>query len=75
VFLSLEISVEGNPPPSLYATPVVEKSASEAHKDPVTAKFALSECIHPLVTMHIMGSIHEIRDGYWRVVVNILSGL
>ncbi|QQP53648.1 Hypothetical protein FKW44_006189 [Caligus rogercresseyi] len=35
--LSLGISVEGNPPPSLYAAPVVKNPPRKAHKDPVTA--------------------------------------
>ncbi|QQP53271.1 Hypothetical protein FKW44_005696 [Caligus rogercresseyi] len=36
--LPLEISVEGNPPPSLYAAPVVKNPPQKAHKDPVTAE-------------------------------------
>ncbi|QQP42260.1 Hypothetical protein FKW44_016871 [Caligus rogercresseyi] len=36
--LPLGISVEGNPPPSLYASPVVKNSPRKAHKDPVTAE-------------------------------------
>ncbi|QQP55327.1 Hypothetical protein FKW44_008471 [Caligus rogercresseyi] len=36
--LSLEISVEGNPLPSLYATPVVKNPPRKAHKDPVMAE-------------------------------------
>ncbi|QQP37964.1 Hypothetical protein FKW44_018417 [Caligus rogercresseyi] len=36
--LSLGISVEGNPPPSLYAAPVVKNSPRKTHKDPVTAE-------------------------------------
>ncbi|QQP37806.1 Hypothetical protein FKW44_018202 [Caligus rogercresseyi] len=32
----------GNPPPSLYATPVVKNPPRKAHKDPVTAEFTLS---------------------------------
>ncbi|QQP53469.1 Hypothetical protein FKW44_005970 [Caligus rogercresseyi] len=36
--LPLGISVEGNPPPSLYAAPVVKNPPRKAHKDPVTAE-------------------------------------
>ncbi|QQP35104.1 Hypothetical protein FKW44_023238 [Caligus rogercresseyi] len=36
--LPLEISVERNPPPSLYAAPVVKNPPRKAHKDPVTAE-------------------------------------
>ncbi|QQP55353.1 Hypothetical protein FKW44_008501 [Caligus rogercresseyi] len=36
--LPLRIPVEGNPPPSLYAAPVVKNSPRKAHKDPVTAE-------------------------------------
>ncbi|QQP37300.1 Hypothetical protein FKW44_017524 [Caligus rogercresseyi] len=36
--LPLGISVEENPPPSLYAAPVVKNPPRKAHKDPVTAK-------------------------------------
>ncbi|QQP35066.1 Hypothetical protein FKW44_023185 [Caligus rogercresseyi] len=36
--LPLEIYVEGNPPPSLYAAPVVKNPPQKAHKDPVTAE-------------------------------------
>ncbi|QQP52894.1 Hypothetical protein FKW44_005178, partial [Caligus rogercresseyi] len=32
--LPLGISVEGNPPPSLYAAPVVKNPPRKAHKDP-----------------------------------------
>ncbi|QQP50483.1 Hypothetical protein FKW44_011497, partial [Caligus rogercresseyi] len=32
--LSLGISVEGNPSPSLYAAPVVKNPPRKAHKDP-----------------------------------------
>ncbi|QQP34753.1 Hypothetical protein FKW44_022745 [Caligus rogercresseyi] len=35
---SLGISVEGNPPPSLYAAPVVKNPPRKAHKDPGTAE-------------------------------------
>ncbi|QQP54611.1 Hypothetical protein FKW44_007499 [Caligus rogercresseyi] len=35
--LPLEISVEGNPPPSLY-TPSRENPPRKAHKNPVTAE-------------------------------------
>ncbi|QQP58318.1 Hypothetical protein FKW44_003591 [Caligus rogercresseyi] len=44
--LPLEISVEGNPPPCLFAAPVVKNPPRKAHKDPVTAEVTLSECIH-----------------------------
>ncbi|QQP37154.1 Hypothetical protein FKW44_017343 [Caligus rogercresseyi] len=37
VFLS-EFFCRGNPPPSLYATPVVKNPPRKAHKDPVTAE-------------------------------------
>ncbi|QQP56484.1 Hypothetical protein FKW44_001165 [Caligus rogercresseyi] len=36
--LPLGISVERNPPPSLYAAPVVKNLPRKAHKDPVTAE-------------------------------------
>ncbi|QQP58041.1 Hypothetical protein FKW44_003231 [Caligus rogercresseyi] len=36
VFLS--DSAEGNPPPSLYAAPVVKNPPRKAHTDPVTAE-------------------------------------
>ncbi|QQP31394.1 Hypothetical protein FKW44_024990 [Caligus rogercresseyi] len=36
--LPLGTSVEGNPPQSLYAAPVVKNSPRKAHKDPVTAE-------------------------------------
>ncbi|QQP48719.1 Hypothetical protein FKW44_009121 [Caligus rogercresseyi] len=36
--LPLGISVEGNPPSSLYAAPVVKNPPQKAHKDPVTAE-------------------------------------
>ncbi|QQP52078.1 Hypothetical protein FKW44_004094 [Caligus rogercresseyi] len=32
--LPLKISDEGNPPPSLYAAPVVKNPPRKAHKDP-----------------------------------------
>ncbi|QQP32550.1 Hypothetical protein FKW44_024311 [Caligus rogercresseyi] len=37
VFLS-EFSSKGNPPPTLYAAPVVKNPPRKAHKDPVTAE-------------------------------------
>ncbi|QQP49957.1 Hypothetical protein FKW44_010792 [Caligus rogercresseyi] len=40
--LPLGISVGGNPPPSLYAAPVVKNPPRKAHK----RRFALSECIY-----------------------------
>ncbi|QQP49318.1 Hypothetical protein FKW44_009946 [Caligus rogercresseyi] len=36
--LPLGISVEGNPPPSLYVAPVMKNPPRKAHKDPVTAE-------------------------------------
>ncbi|QQP50991.1 Hypothetical protein FKW44_012182, partial [Caligus rogercresseyi] len=36
--IPLGISVEGNPPPSLYAAPIVKNPPRKAHKDPVTAE-------------------------------------
>ncbi|QQP40241.1 Hypothetical protein FKW44_014224 [Caligus rogercresseyi] len=36
--LPLGISVEGNPPPSLYATTVEKNPSRKAHNDPVTAE-------------------------------------
>ncbi|QQP39664.1 Hypothetical protein FKW44_020616 [Caligus rogercresseyi] len=36
--LPLGIYVEGNPPPSLYAAPVVKNPPRKTHKDPVTAE-------------------------------------
>ncbi|QQP39661.1 Hypothetical protein FKW44_020613 [Caligus rogercresseyi] len=35
---ALAISVEGNPPPSLYAAPVVKTLPRKAHMEPVTAE-------------------------------------
>ncbi|QQP35736.1 Hypothetical protein FKW44_024041 [Caligus rogercresseyi] len=36
--LPLGISVEGNPPPSLYTAPVMKNPPRKAHKDPVRAE-------------------------------------
>ncbi|QQP34519.1 Hypothetical protein FKW44_022421 [Caligus rogercresseyi] len=36
--LPLKIYVEGNPPPSLYAAPVVKNLPRKAHKDLMTAE-------------------------------------
>ncbi|QQP37224.1 Hypothetical protein FKW44_017424 [Caligus rogercresseyi] len=45
VFLS-EFTSRGNPPPFLYASPVVKNSPQKAHKDPVTAEFVNVLVIH-----------------------------